>query len=78
MLVQKFVFELVLANNDASSFHICHIDYGLRTGNITKCASPDCAAFVWTWQLRVMDGRWHSAIVRAALPRRHGMWRNAP
>lgn len=37
MLVQKFVFELALANNDASSFHICHIDYGLRTGDIITC-----------------------------------------
>lgn len=36
MLVQKFVFELAFANNDASTYHICHIDYGLRTGNVIQ------------------------------------------
>ena len=37
MLVQKFVFELALANKDANSFHICHTVYGLHTGNIITC-----------------------------------------
>lgn len=47
MLVQNFVLELALANNDESSFHICHIDYGLRTGNTIKCVkSRLCRVFL--------------------------------